>query len=577
MPTRCALYARYSSDQQRPESIADQIRHCRQEAARQPDWVILEEHLYVDEAVSGTSVEGRAGLTRLVQAALQKPRAFDLILIDDTSRLARDVVDAVRQFRELRFHGVDLYFVNQGLHSGRDNAEFLLAIYGAMDSEYIRELGRKTHRGLEGQALKGFSAGGIAFGYRREPVYDAVAVDRDGQPRRVGVRWVIDPEEAEIVRMIFGWYGDGLGMEKIAAKLNAQGVPSPRQAKGHRARQNSIGAGWDLSAVRVILGNELYRGRLIWNRSRWVRVPGSRRRRRIPRPESEWVVVERPDLRIVDETLWHQVQARRAAIRAHYDQPREFGKGRAEYGTYWLSGLLVCGECDGVHTIRTGSRRRGDQRYGCSRRWRRGPTACTNSLLVRRDVAEHKIVSLLQERLYTPEAVQRLAEKVNARLRALAPAVAAERARILPAVARVQRQLERLRQFVLQGDTSAKVRTWLAEAEQEEERLKADLARLDAEGQRRPIQVHPGRVQHYLEDLQGTLLKGGTKVRQLLHADIERIVVHPVRSETAKPFARAEVVTTGKGLLDRVAFVVAGARNHLSANRPLEFRFEVTA
>ncbi len=119
MPVRCAVYARYSSDQQRPESITDQVRHCRQEAARHPDWAVLEDHLYADEAVSGASVDGRAALARLVKAALRVPRPFDLILVDDTSRLARDVVDAVRQFRELRFHGVDLYFVNQGLHSGR--------------------------------------------------------------------------------------------------------------------------------------------------------------------------------------------------------------------------------------------------------------------------------------------------------------------------------------------------------------------------------------------------------------------------------------------------------------------------
>lgn len=107
--------------------------------------------------------------------------------------------------------------------------------------------------------------------------------------------------------------------------------------------------------------------------------------------------------------------------------------------------------------------------------------------------------------------------------------------------------------------------------------LAAALARLDGKGQQRPIQVHPGRVQPYLEDLRGTLLKGGARVRQLLHADIERIIVHPVRSKTAKPFARAEVITTGQGLLNRVAFVVAGARYYLSANRSLGFSFEVTA
>jgi len=164
---------------------------------------VLDEHVYTDEAVSGLSVEDREGLQRLVHAALRTPRPFDVILVDDTSRLSRDVVDTVQQFRELRFHGVDLFFVNQGLHSARDNAEFLLAIYGAMDSEYIRELGRKTHRGLEGQALHGFSAGGTAFGYRREPLYDASLADRDSQRRRIGVRWTVDPVEAPTIREIY--------------------------------------------------------------------------------------------------------------------------------------------------------------------------------------------------------------------------------------------------------------------------------------------------------------------------------------------------------------------------------------
>ena len=72
-------------------------------------------------------------------------------------------------------------------------------------------------------------------------------------------------------------------------------------------------------------------------------------------------------------------------------------------------------------------------------------------------------------------------------------------------------------------------------------------------------QIHPGRVEQYLRDLRGTLRRAAGPARQLLHADLDRIVIHPIRSETAKPFARAEVITTGKGLLARVAFVVAGA------------------
>jgi DNA invertase Pin-like site-specific DNA recombinase len=567
MPIRCAIYARYSSDQQRPESLADQIRHCRQEATRHPEWVILDRHIYTDQALSGASVEGREGLQRLVQAALRRPQPFDLILVDDTSRLARDVVDSVRHFRELRAHGVDLYFVNQGLHSARDNAEFLLAIYGAMDSEYIRELGRKTHRGLEGQARKGWSAGGIAYGYRREPVYDATQTDRDGQPRRVGVRWILDPDEADIVRRIFRWYADGVGMGTIAARLNAQAVPSPRQAKGHRARHDGVGAGWDLSAVRVILINELYRGRLIWNRSHWTRLPGTRRRRRQLRPASEWVVVDRPDLRIVDESLWHHAQTRRAGIRARYVHPSQFGRSRTEYGAHLLSGRLVCGECGGSLTIRTGK----PSRYGCTRHWRRGPAACSNNVLVRRDLAEQKIAELLQAKLYTPAGVQRLVEAVNARLRAVRPAAATQRERLTGQLTEVRRRLDGLRRFVEQGDTSTKVRAWLGDAEAEEQRLEQEVERLGAQDRRPPIQIHPGRVERYLRDLRETLLKAEARARQLLQADVERIVIHPVRSDATKPFARAEVVTTGKGLLARVAFVVAGARFELWMRPELGF------
>jgi hypothetical protein len=211
-------------------------------------------------------------------------------------------------------------------------------------------------------------------------------------------------------------------------------------------------------------------------------------------------------------------------------------------------------------SIRTSSKIK-SQKYGCTRRWRRGPSVCTNAILVRRDVAEANIARLLREKLYTTTAIDRLVEKVNARLRAQTPAAVAERGRLLGDLQRVGRQLDRLRQFILEGDTSVKVRLWLAEAEKEEHRLQSDLARAEGQAGRQPLQVHPGRAKQYLDDLRETLEKGGLRARQLLKGDIERIIVHSVL-DAPKPFARAEVISTGKGLLERVTFVVAGARNH---------------
>jgi hypothetical protein len=323
--------------------------------------------------------------------------------------------------------------------------------------------------------------------------------------------------------------------------------------------------------VRVILGNDLYRGRLVWNRSRWVRLPGTRKRRRVARPADEQVVIDRPDLRIIDEDLLNRVAAQRAKVRAYYERPAEFGKCRAAYGTYLLSGRLVCAECGGMLTIRAGR----PQRYGCTRHWRRGASACANNMLVRRDLAEARVMELLNAHLYAPEAVARLVDAVNARLKDREPSMTAEGDRVRSELQDVERRLDGLRQFVERGDTSTKVRQWLGNAEQDEGRLREQLQRIETQARRPALRVQPATVDAYLRDLQATLAKGGQRARQTLQEDIERIVIHPVRSDAAKPFARAEVITTGKGLLDRVAFVVAGARIGRRESSSLLFRFEV--
>jgi len=83
---RAAIYARYSSENQRPESIEDQVAACRR-LADQRQYTILDEHIYTDQAQSGARRD-RPGLAALLAAGQQ--RAFELVLVDDLSRLARD-------------------------------------------------------------------------------------------------------------------------------------------------------------------------------------------------------------------------------------------------------------------------------------------------------------------------------------------------------------------------------------------------------------------------------------------------------------------------------------------------------
>src|SRR5712691_1729944 len=103
-PMRYAIYARYSSDLQRHTSIADQMRKCH-EFGQAQGWVPVKDCIYADEAISGITTE-RPGLQRMLQTALSPHRPFDIILVDDTSRISRSLSDTVQLFEKLRFAGV---------------------------------------------------------------------------------------------------------------------------------------------------------------------------------------------------------------------------------------------------------------------------------------------------------------------------------------------------------------------------------------------------------------------------------------------------------------------------------------
>jgi site-specific DNA recombinase len=118
---RAACYARYSSDLQRETSIEDQLAVARR-FAEERGWKVLTGHIYTDAAVSGASINGRAGVQGLLAAAAQQPKPFDVLLVDDSSRIARDIPDAIRVMQQLKFLGIRVIYISQGIDS-EDEAE----------------------------------------------------------------------------------------------------------------------------------------------------------------------------------------------------------------------------------------------------------------------------------------------------------------------------------------------------------------------------------------------------------------------------------------------------------------------
>jgi DNA invertase Pin-like site-specific DNA recombinase len=214
---KVGIYARYSSDNQRDASIADQLRICRAFAERQ-GWTIADE--YSDHAVSGATLL-RPGFQSLMRDALN--RRFDVVLAESLDRFSRDQEDTAGLFKRLTFAGVNIVTLAEG-----DITHLHIGFKGTMNALYLKDLAEKTHRGLRGRIEDGKSAGGLCYGYR-------VVKTLSGGNVTTGER-EIEPTEARIVERIFRDFVAGVSPKQIAKNLNREAFPVRSAAPGARAR-----------------------------------------------------------------------------------------------------------------------------------------------------------------------------------------------------------------------------------------------------------------------------------------------------------------------------------------------------
>ncbi len=382
--TRVALYARYSSDNQREASIEDQLRICREQAKREK-WKIV--GTYKDAGIAGASMILRPGIQALLQDA--QAGQFDIVMAEALDRISRDQADVATFYKHLKFAGVPIVTLSEG-----EISELHVGLKGTMNALFLKDLAAKTHRGIRGRVEDGKSGGGLCFGYNVVKQLDA-----RGDPIR-GDR-EINEAEANVVRRIFREFAAGVGPRTIARTLNEEGVPGP------------AGKLWSDTTIRGhvkrgtgLVNNELYIGRLIWNRLRYIKDPSTGKRVSRLNPESEWIIKDVPELRIVHDELWHSVRVRQGeiaekfanvteAVRKHHKKNRLNGTRRPKS---LLSGLVFCGCCGGPYSLR------GADRFACSNHISKG--ACSNSRTILREDLEARVLSGLKDRMMAPEIVE---------------------------------------------------------------------------------------------------------------------------------------------------------------------------
>jgi DNA invertase Pin-like site-specific DNA recombinase len=161
-----AIYARYSSENQRPESIDDQVSACRK-LAKLRSLATSDEHIFADQAQSGARFD-RPALAALMTGA--RSGEFDAVLVDDLSRLARDNHLMLSIIAELHFEGIRVISVAYGLDSTDEESTLAIQVRGIFNELQLRDLKKKTLRGQIGQKERGFFVGEKTFGYRSIPV-----------------------------------------------------------------------------------------------------------------------------------------------------------------------------------------------------------------------------------------------------------------------------------------------------------------------------------------------------------------------------------------------------------------------
>ncbi len=530
-----AIYARYSSDRQRATSIDDQVALCHQAAPRM-GYSVLEDQVYSDQEISG-AVEQRPGYARLMADA--KNRRFAAILVESQDRLWRDQGEMHHALKRLRFWGIRVIAVATGADLTDRTGRLLASVMGWKDEAFLEDLRDKTRRGMAGQVRRGLSAGGRAYGYRSEPLYNEYH-------QIVGYRRIVDPQEASVVRRIFDLYDVGYSPKTIVHMLNGESVAPPRPSRGRRLM------GWTWTTINGspkkaigILNNPLYAGRVAWNRSQKVRDPDTGKRTMRLRPEDEWQWTPAPELRIISQDLWDRVQVRRRGRR------RAPGLAPGPKPKYLFSGLLVCGECGSHYTIKD----RGY--YACSANVNRGPAVCQNSKMARRDRVEENLTDCIFKELFSAETVAYLTRQVDEAMARLSTNPDEQRHRLEADVRKAKMELDNVLTAIRQGLTTPATRGLLLECEQRVTSLEAALRELPKEPRR--LVPLPSVVESYLRQLRETMGTDVERARALLAK-----LIGPVILRREGPHLVAEIQGNLEALLglDDPAAVSLCGGNH---------------
>ncbi|MBQ8010689.1 MAG: recombinase family protein [Oscillospiraceae bacterium] len=487
---RVALYARFSSDHQRTESIDAQIRAMKQ-YCKENRWRIVE--IYIDEAHSATT-DCRPNFQRMIEDSSKK--LFDIVLVHKLDRFSRNRYDSAIYKNKLKYNGVRLCSVLERLDNTPESI-IMEAMLESMAEYYSSNLGREVMKGMRENAYQCRHTGGSPpLGY-----------DLDENKYLV-----INEYEAEAVRIIFDLYINGYSYRYIAEHLNAAGY---RTKAGNSFKRTT--------SFHEILNNEKYTGTYVFNRAESKNYQHKRNSHR-KKPDSEIIRIENGCPAIISKDIFLKAKERRQLNHKHAGtfHARNF---------YLCSGLVRCGECDKPMC--------GGQRYGkksfftycCHTK----KMECCNRKEIDRDKLDAYTIELLEREIFNADAQKKCLRELNRHIDFYNKSLPNQRKKLQRSIDKISSEFQHLQQM-----SDGSLETYETEYYLEMQCLSlcADLEALQ-------------KMEHVRSDEFGDLL---TNFYQLNHQDVRfrTFIRNYVRSITVYRENVVFLLDFGFGLFDDV-------------------------
>ena len=367
---KAVLYARFSSDNQREESIEAQLRAMHDYCKRNGIVII---HEYCDRAKSATT-DDRPEFLKMVAAS--KTGDFDFAIVHKLDRFSRNRYDSAFYKRELKKNGVQLLSVLEQMDDSPESI-ILESVLEGMSEYYSKNLAREVMKGMRESAMACRYVGGwIPYGFQ---------VDKDTH------KYVIDEYEAEAVRIMFRDVANGCGYNVVLNKLNTM---------GYRTR---LGNTFSKETMYEMLRNEKYNGVYVFSRASSKNESG-RRNNHMDKPVEDQIRIPGGMPKIVDDDTFAKVQSILASRKRH---GRRNGKRK-----YLLSGFVYCGICGHKYcgdSMQSGKERITVGTYFCNNRKNHGIHEC-NNLGIQQKPLEELVLRKIEEIVFDEDQISNIVE-----------------------------------------------------------------------------------------------------------------------------------------------------------------------